>query len=159
MSEIARNVIISVIATLTLAAIYFFGEKLFYPTPDISGKWQFVTNVKETSYSPFIGMKLTYDVYLKQNELQLEGTGEKVKENVKGVEKEYIGSERIQIDIDGRIEKRLFGKPIVHIQYTMSGQQRQSTARQKLTHNGEILSGSFSSTVAEESGTVVWTRK
>lgn len=159
MNEIPKKIFVSVLTTLTLAAIYFIGENWVFPTPDLSGKWVFVTTVEDSSYTPYIGMKLSYEVFIQQRNDQLEGTGEKFMEDLNGVEKEYVGTKRIKLRLKGRVEKKFFGKDVVRIQYEMKGLSRDTTAQHQLTLDGDIMEGRFSSTIAKEIGSVVWQRQ
>lgn len=159
MNELPKKILLSVLTTLTLGIVYFAYDNWIYPTPDISGKWEFETTVEDTSYQKFQGMKLTYEVFLTQNNEQLSGNGEKFRENLNGVLKDYVGTERTPISVTGRVEKNFLGKHMVHIQYEMKGKLRDSTAQQKLELDGDIMRGRFSSTIARESGAVVWHRQ
>lgn len=159
MNEMPKKIFVSVLTTLTLAAIYFIAENWVFPTPHLSGKWVFVTTVEDSSYSKFIGMKLFYEVFIQQRGDQLEGSGEKFKENLNGVEKEYVGTSRIPIKLEGSVEKKFFGKDIIRIQYEMKGLERDSTSQHQLTLVGDIMEGRFSSTIAKEIGSVVWRRQ
>ena len=159
MNEISKKILLSVLTTLTLGIIYFVYDNWIYPTPDISGKWEFETTVEDTSYSRYQGLKLTYEVFLTQNNEQISGKGEKFRENLGGTIKDYVGTQRIPITLTGKVEKKFLGKHIVHIQYEMKGQIRNSTAQQKLELEGDKMQGRFSSTIARESGAVVWHRQ
>ena len=159
MSDLAKKIGISIITTLLLALIYFIGENLFFKTPDLSGPWQFETKVKKTDYKLYQGMKLTFIAFLNQNGLEISGSGEKIKENLKGKEKEYIGAERIRIEITGRIEKNFLKNHVVHVQFKEYGKLRISTTRQTLIYKNSSMDGTYISTVSDQSGDVNWIRK
>jgi len=159
MNEIPKKILLSVLTTLILGVIYFAYDNWIYPTPDVSGKWEFETTVESTSYDKFQGMKLTYEVFLTQNNEQLSGKGEKFKEDLNGAVMEYIGTQRTPIIVTGRVEKKFLGKHIIHIQYELKGKIRDTTAQQKLELQDNTMNGRFSSTIARESGAVVWHRQ
>src|SRR5262245_7762562 len=50
-------------------------------TYDLSGEWQMNNEVARTDFNPYKGLRLGYRLFLKQDGLRLEGTGEKWWEN------------------------------------------------------------------------------
>ncbi len=158
MNDITKNILCTIVAALLLTFIYYIGEKLFYPTPDIGGEWQFKTTVTKTTYNPYKGMILTFNVLLQQHEVEITGSGEKVSEFYKGEQKEYIGAERVSIQITGKVKKKLFGEDEVHLRFTEHGKLRDSSTMQKLIIKADKLDGTYTSTVADQSGIVNWKR-
>lgn len=159
MSDIVKKVLVAVVVTVLLAVLSYIGETLFYPTPDVNGKWQFESTVEKTKYQPYLGMVLTFIVFLNQNDLEITGTGEKVKEMLDGREKEYIGAQRVRVDITGRIEKKFFGDDILHLNYEEYGTLRTSTTQQTLIYKQNRMVGTYVSSVADQSGNVGWVRR
>jgi hypothetical protein len=110
----------------------------------ISGRWALTHEVQGTSYQPFQGLRLGYEVTLVQDGNRVHGRGRKVSENGAPLPV----SQRTPIDVEGRIE----GGQVV-LSFTEMGAARMShgTIRWQLTRGGDA-DGEFSSDVADSRG-------
>jgi cytoskeletal protein RodZ len=115
------------------------------PTRDVSGAWNFTTNVESTSVEQFSGMRFGYEIELKQAGDQVSGTGRKISENGTS-----IGTQaQTPISLTGTIS----GDRLT-LTFTEKGAQRDSQGKFVLLADEGTLRGRFSSTAAQSSGTV-----
>lgn len=162
-SSIIQNAIGEFLGSLVLALLIYFLTRSFFKLPDISGRWKFIITTKSTDYNGYTDMELTYQVFIMQIESEIKGTGEKIHENSKdNPNKQYVGKDRSQIIISGNI-KRSFSlkrKNYLIIHYTETNAERDSSTMHKLlvSNNNVLMNGNFYSTIANQSGTVVWTK-
>jgi hypothetical protein len=149
----------TLIGGLLLALIFFLLNDFVFSLPTLSGLWSFQSETSLTSYNPYKEMKVTYLVLLWQEGHAIYGSGEKVRENVKGVIRTYTGEQRSRIEIRGHITKRFFKKSTVVLHFTEHGEKRQSSTMQNLRIcDKAAMEGDYASTVANSSGTTRWTR-
>jgi hypothetical protein len=121
---------------------------------DINGMWTLGTQTEKTSDSRYQNLKLTYEVVFVQNGNSFTGSGEKTVEQDPGKAPiEFVGTERIHIDITGTIK----GKSI-HADFVEHGKDRDSDgAFDWKLQNGTGV-GTFSSMAADSSGSSTLTR-
>jgi cytoskeletal protein RodZ len=113
---------------------------------DVSGAWTVATHVESSSYAPFQGLQLGYDIQLEQRGNRVTGTGRKVTENGDGT-----GSRaRTPISLAGTIN----GDRLA-LTFNERGARRPTQGKfVLLLDEGGTMRGRFSSTAAQSSGTV-----
>jgi cytoskeletal protein RodZ len=113
---------------------------------DVSGAWTLATHVQSSSYAPFEGLQLGYDIQLEQRGNRVTGTGRKVTENGGG-----IGSRaQTPISLAGTIN----GDRLA-LTFNERGARRPTQGKfVLLLDEGGTMRGRFSSTAAQSSGTV-----
>ena len=159
--ELLVNALGTVIGGVVLTVLYFaLGEKLLR-LPRLSGTWVLESVTSQTKYNPYRGMVLRYKVLLLQDGTTLHGTAEKVYEKSDKV-REFIGRNRTSATLDGTIQKAYLGRSTIWFHVVEEGKQRPSSLvmQARCQHFGRRmhLTGQFSSTVADASGTVVLER-
>lgn len=160
MNDIFKNVAGSVISAIAIALIFFVWNDFFYKSTDLSGAWSVETEVLESSYSKYEGMKVYYDVLINQQGDQIIGTGEKIAEFFYGNKYEYEPDKRVRFDLIGKLEKRFISKDEVRVHYVEHGRKRDSSTILTLFLNdSDELKGHFLSTAADTRGTIIWKRK
>lgn len=154
-----ESLLSDLIVGILLVFIFFLYREKISPLPNIAGKWYFRTVTVETTYNTYKNMKLDYIVMILQNEQNIEGRIEKIHENSINCKIEYIGKDRIQSTFRGYIERNYLGKDKIRIHITEKGTQRESTLYYELKKEcGDTLAGTFDSTAANSSGTVICRR-
>jgi monofunctional glycosyltransferase len=155
------NALGTVIGGLFLTVIYFaFAQKLLR-LPRLSGAWILESVVSQTKYNPFKGMVLRYKVLLLQDGAKLHGTAEKVYEKSDKV-RVFTGIDRTTATLDGTIHKAYVGRSTIVLHVAEEGAQRSFSwimeARCRGLGRRMHLTGQFSSTAGDASGTVVLER-
>ena len=113
---------------------------------NVSGSWNMATQVESTSYSPYAGLKLGYDLKLQQDGDRVTGVGRKVTEN--GSE---IG-ERAQTPLT--VSGTIAGDRLT-LTFEERGTQRATQGKfVLLVDDAGTLRGRFSSNAAQSSGRV-----
>lgn len=158
LERMSFDLALNVISGLVLAALLLLIRDKLFPPPDLNGLWQFTEQVERTTYNPYKEMKLTYIslVWLEGNTLL--GTGEKIKTQTPDKTQEHWGAERIRISIRGAVYRRYFGKDRIIVHFEERGEKRESSTIHELRREKDSLVGRFTSTAANCSGRVVWTR-
>ena len=157
--EILVQVIATIIGGIFLAILFFIYKEKINRLPSLSGLWTFKISVESSSYNPYKEMSVSYIVLLIQEGNHMSGTGEKIKDVMSGKTTEYVGKERVNIEISGYIMQRFFSADecIVHIKET--GKLRDSsTLHQLKIMNDSSIDGVFVSTIANSMGRVTWKR-
>ena len=157
--ELAIAVGGTVIGGVLLALIFFLSNDFLFRLPALSGLWTFQSETCLTSYNPYKGMKLTYLVLLWQEGHAIYGSGEKVREDVKGAIRNYTGEHRSRIEIRGYATKRYFKKSEVVLHFKEHAEKRESSTMHTLRICGNAtMEGEYATTVANSSGKARWTR-
>ncbi len=155
-SQIFNDVIAALISGILLTFLFFFIKEKLFPIPNITGKWTLEIKIKKTNYKPYKDMILKYSIIIYNIEKNIKGSAEKIYEKSTKEEKEYIGKKRTRAKIEGYIEKKYFGKDKIYLHIIEKGEERESTTFYELIYNSHIkLSGTFTSTIADQSGTAI----
>ena len=113
---------------------------------DVSGSWALATHVESSSYGPFQGLDLGYEIQLKQAGGRVTGAGRKVTERGSGIASRAQTRVQLAGSIDG---DRLT------LTFTERGARRPTQGKFVLLLDEDgMLRGRFSSTAARSSGTV-----
>lgn len=117
----------------------------------VGGRWQLTHEVEATSYQPFLGLRMGYDLTLVQEGNRVYGHGRKVWEDGEPLPQ----GRRTPIDVEGRIED---GQVV--LDFTEAGGSRTShgTIRWRLRPGDGRLAGRFDSDAAGSSGVSVGRR-
>ena len=153
-------IIETIIGGCVLTLIIFLIKEILCPLPYLYGHWIFEITYKKTKYNPYKGMKLKYKILINQKNKELLGTGEKIEEKLKnGKIQEYTGKNRVRIKLNGYIHKNYFSKDIINLHIEEHGTERVSSTVYKVayTKKKKKLSGCFTSTIADSSGSVIAT--
>jgi hypothetical protein len=153
------DVIATVLGGVLLTILFFIAKEKLFPLPEFAGRWYFETTTKETAYKPFAGMILKYVAILWQEGPVVRGTVEKIYEKSSTGEREYVGNKRTRGILEGYVQKFYLSPDRIRIHFVEDGFGRESTVFFDLTsHDASVMSGSFSSMVADQMGTAEWRR-
>lgn len=160
MHEILINILGTIIGGLLLATILFFLNEHVFPIRNLTGEWNVKSLTEKTLRNPYHNMKLFYKFHLLQKGQEIIGSGEKIKEELyDGTTQEYKRKKRVLSEINGYYERNFFGKSKVYLNIVENGQSRQSRTTYILTiKNKNLLSGTFTSTIADSSGNAKLTK-
>lgn len=153
----------TVAGAIVISALYFIFNDKCFSLPNLNGSWYIETTTVNTAYNPFQGMKLHYHVLIFQEGNRITGSGEKIYEVSLNGTREYVGTHRVHITIQGFVNKFYLSPDRINIHYYEDGEKRRSSTFQQLDYEkfgkSETFHGSFSTTIADQSGTVTWSRK
>jgi hypothetical protein len=151
----------SVASTIVVALLFFVWHSYCNRPYDVSGKWEFRTNTQESTHDEYIGMSVYFDVVLYQNDLGVNGTGEKIAEKVaEGKRYDYERANRVRIEISGNVKNNLINNDQVIIHWVEHGRKRDTSSYFDINVIDEdTMQGSFLSTAADSSGMVYCYRK
>ena len=113
--------------------------------PDLSGKWNVVNIINNTSYQSFQNLRIGFALSINQNGTRFTAEGRKVSENGRSLPEESRTPIQLQGFIDGdRIEAT----------FSEQGATRRTNGRfvWKLDRAGRALTGTFASSAAKTSG-------
>lgn len=104
-------------------------------------------------------MILRYVAILWREGSRIEGSVEKIYEKSTIGEREFVGKNRTRGKVEGYVEKNYFGKDKLFLHIVENGHGRESSHFYELiTMSQSEMSGTFSSMVANQSGTTKWQR-
>ncbi|MEO1249560.1 MAG: hypothetical protein AAFW76_06940 [Pseudomonadota bacterium] len=159
---VAKSVVTNFMTGLVLSATALLSSDVFFTLPRLSGFWQFEMTTEETSHAPYQGLKLRYDTALIQQGTDFSGTGEKDAEQLASADgwTEYGGAGRTRIEVIGYIERKFLSRDRVILHIEEDGTRRQTSAFMELVLSGDgSMTGTFRTTAANSSGSVVWERR
>lgn len=163
----------AVIAGIIIAIIFFWVRENILGVPDFSGQWYLKSKTEKTAYLPYENMELQHNLFLRLEGNNIRGASEKVyEESSYGKRKthsrhvlKYTGEHRARAQIEGSIQKNIFGSDILTLHATEYGEKRQSTiyCRFELKKKYKFFSdqkatkfsGDFYSMVADQRGSVI----
>jgi hypothetical protein len=154
------NVVGTVIGGLIMSLCFFVWSDYVVKEPNLNGRWYFTIIYEDVQLSKLKNLQVTYEVLLSQENLHIKGTGERIEEVQSGVKHQYIGEQRVPIDIEGTIDFNYFANDTLNIRYNEFGKQRRSASFHKLIRFDDTrMDGTFDSTISDSSGRVFWSRK
>ena len=120
--------------------------------PDLSGNWNVVNTVEQTSYAPYKNMEIGFDVSIDQAGKDFTGKGEKISENGRSLP----AAGRTPISVKGTID----GDKI-EATFSENGALRKTNGRfiWKIDKGSGRLNGTFVSSAARTSGKSAATKK
>jgi hypothetical protein len=144
-----------------LTFLFFLIREKIFGFADMNGSWVYEQETKTSDYNPYKGITLRYLVLLAQDGNQIYGSAEKIYEmTADGKTKDYVGKQRSRAEITGHIAKRYFSKDVISIHIKENGALRVSSTFQVLEcKSNNQLQGRFSSTIANQVGSVEWSRR
>lgn len=152
----------TVVGGVLLAILFFLAREIWFPLPNVTGKWHVEMRTSKTAYEPYEGMVLRYIAIAWREGSVIKGTVEKVYENSSTGEREreYVGKNRTRGWVEGHIDKRYFSKDRVSLHIIENGHGRQSTSFYELVvqSNGS-MTGTFFAMAAASEGKVTWQRE
>ena len=159
-SSIWNQVVQAIVTTVVLGIGFTIFNDFVAPIPDLTGRWKFTVVYEETADSKFQGLNVTYEMIWIQDGFKLSGHGEKLSDRGPTQNSvDYVGDQRIDIELTGRITRRYFSQDVLVLQYKEFGLKRESSTVQRLTLcSKDALSGCFLTTIANTSGPVWWQR-
>lgn len=156
------DILATVIGGIGLALLFFFFKEKVFLLPSIEGTWRLVQYTEYTQYSDYVNMELEYRVLLRTEGNKVYGTLEKVREKSKKKDGPFDGEQRARGMIEGYIEQNIFGKDRLQLHVYEQNYKRPSSTLHTLVifkdNNDFSMSGSFSSTVANQTGKCTWQR-
>lgn len=155
-----ENILINAIGTILggilLSFIYFvFSEKIF-AKKNLTGEWEAILKIKNTTYKPFEGLIIYYKIHMLQKGNDIVGTGEKFKEiRSNGEQYEFEFDKRVTLSFEGFFERKILSNSKVYINITEDGRKREtrSTYFLELKDKNKLI-GKFVSTAANTNGDV-----
>ncbi len=159
-SSIGNYALEAIVTTIVLSVGFMAFNDFIAPIPDLTGRWKFTVVYEDTANNRFQDLTVTYQVIWIQDGFNLSGHGEKLSDRGPNQEAEdYVGDQRINIELTGRITRRYFSQDVLVLQYKEIGLKRESSTVQRLTLcSKDALSGCFLTTIANTSGPVWWQR-
>lgn len=161
MKAALANALGTVIGGLFLTVLYFALAQKLLRLPRLTGAWVLESAISQTKYNPFKGMVLRYKVLLLQDGAKLHGTAEKVYERSDS-ERLFTGVNRTIATLDGTVQKAYVGRSTILLHVVEEGERRSFSwmveARCRRFGRRMHLTGQFSSTAGDASGTVVLER-
>ncbi|NAS06618.1 hypothetical protein GPS47_13745 [Acinetobacter haemolyticus] len=166
------DVVEAIIAAIIIAILFFLVREKIFGIPDFSGKWYLKSKTETTAYNPYEQMELQHNLFLRLEGNNIRGASEKIYENSSYGKRathsrhiiKYSGKHRARAQIDGSIQKRIFGSDILTLHATEYGERRQSTIycrfelKKKFLifsdHKATLFCGEFHSMVADQKGSV-----
>ena len=160
MSDLAKSVLSSVLGGIVLALLFFVWNDVYWKRDTLMGVWTLTTTTESTTYDPYVGMVLTYDVILVQQGSNISGTGEKTSERTRSSgSHEYQPANRVRVELEGAIRYRFFASNLIDVHLKEQGRERETSSYLKLEYvDDHELSGTFLSTAADSRGTAVLRR-
>lgn len=153
------DILATLIGGIVLAVLFFLVREKIVPLPKITGRWYFEVHTVKTSYKPYERMILRYVAILWREGSRIEGSVEKIYEKSTIGEREFVGKNRTRGKVEGYVEKNYFGKDKLFLHIVENGHGRESSHFYELiTMSQSEMSGTFSSMVANQSGTTKWQR-
>ncbi len=118
---------------------------------NLTGQWALTNRIVTTSYAPYRGLRLGYDLSLQQRGTAITGKGEKVSENGR----EILASARSPISLTGKLEGRQ-----LNLSFVENGVKRVTRGSFQLTVNeeGTAWTGTFKQTAASTRGETTATK-
>ncbi len=154
------DVMATILGGAILAALFFWMREKVFPLPEVTGRWYFEMRTVNTSYNPYENMILRYVAMLWREGNRIEGSAEKIYEKSSTGERSFDGKNRTRGKVEGYIEKNYFAKDRFFLHVIEDGHGRESTNFYELMADSKgVMSGSFSSMVADQDGKVIWQRK
>jgi serine/threonine protein kinase len=156
----AAGIIVSLV-TIIAGIIGVIQYRQSRPGYDLTGEWKITNTIEATSYNPYQGLRLGYRVFLQQRGHDISGSGEKWWENEKEIPFRYHSP----ITVTGTIKDDKISLTVVE-----QGSRRQTTGTftwvattkddrsWKMTRKADHLTGTFTSTAANSSGSSVGER-
>jgi N-acetylmuramoyl-L-alanine amidase len=158
--EFFTSVFATVVGGAILSLLFFIVSDFIFRLPSVGGRWVFSTIVNESNLERYKGMQLIYTALLNQEGQKISGTAEKIAEKTNEGTKFYTGKNRVHLEITGYITRKYLSKDQIAIHYIEHGDLRHSsTIHQLKMKKDNSMSGFYDSTVADQSGSVVWTRQ
>ncbi len=120
---------------------------------NLEGEWEMQTVTEETSYPPYLGLELTFQLEVEQVGAALNAQGEKLSERLPDdpALRSYPPGSRTPIELAGR----LIGPSLIELTFLEEGSQRASGGEMVLTVVSPTrLEGSFSSSASGAAGSV-----
>ncbi len=118
----------------------------------LTGQWELTNRIVTTSYTPYRGLKLGYDITLEQRGTVVTGKGEKVSEN----DRTIFANARSPISLNGNLSGRQ-----LTLSFVEYGVKRPTRGTFQLTVNeeGTAWTGTFMQTAAKTRGETVARKK
>ena len=159
-STIGNQAVQALVTTIVLSIGFMAFNDFIAPIPDLTGRWKFTVVYEETANNRFQGLAVTYQVVWIQDGFKLSGHGEKLSDRgPKQDPVDYVGDQRANIELTGRITRRYFSPDVLVLKYEEVGVKRESSTIQRLTIcSQDALGGCFLTTIADTSGPVWWQR-
>ena len=160
MRTLAGQVGAAAVTTASLSVGFMVFNDYIAPVPDLSGRWKFTVVYEDTALPRFEGLKVSYQVLLVREGLDLSGSGEKLSDRGPDVEPaDYDSGRGANIEVMGNVTRNYFSPDALVIHYREAGRLRESSTLHELEYFDEdTMCGCFQSTIADTLGSVWWVR-
>ncbi|MEO8884957.1 MAG: hypothetical protein ABI367_02770 [Mucilaginibacter sp.] len=149
----------TVIGGLILAIIIFLYDEKINPKINVSGRWKVNITISSSDHNPLINLSLEYELHLLQKGYEIIGSGEKIRETSNQKVLNYIGANRVRIDVVGYLERNVLKKSKLFLSTIEHGMQRESSLSYDLIFNSKNeITGIFFSTAGNSSGNASFSR-
>ena len=162
-NSILQDSVANFIGGVLFALLIFGLNEYVYRPKNISGEWETLNKVKNSTYNPHKGITIVYKVHLLQLGTQISGRGEKIKDlKADGsLHYEYPTKNRIEIEINGYYERNFLSRSKLYLLIKEYGTERvisTSFAFKIPLFKCKELTGNFISTASNSNGTTNWTK-
>lgn len=160
LNDLGINVLGTILGGMLLTLILFLLNEYVFKKKNLSGEWNTVIKIEETSFNPFKDLQIEYKIHLLQKGYELSGSGEKIKDiKQDGSETVFEREKRVIILVDGYFERKYFAKSKIYLNINEEGRKRKTRATYTLTlKNDKNLEGTFITTAADASGKINMTK-
>jgi len=138
------------------------GAERFF-RPNLSGQWFYEVRYGKTEWNPYRNMRVQYMAQILQDGSgKISGDSEKILDlELNGQRRTYVGKWRVRTRVTGQLTFSV--RPLgwlIHLHIAESGHERDSSSTHELTAKwGEkSILGTFTTTIANSSGTSHWKR-
>jgi len=159
LSSFISDLLATVIGGLVLALLFFLAKERIFPLPNVTGRWYFQLQTEHTIYNPYAGMVLEYVAMLWLEGNIVRGTVEKTEENSSTGKRSFVGKNRTRGIVRGYLQKNYLKYDRLYLHVVEEGHGRESTNLYDIIVGPHgIMTGSFQSMVADQTGAVTWQR-
>jgi len=155
-NDLGVNVLGTILGGILLTLILFLLNEYVFKKKNLSGEWNTLIEIEETSFNPFKNLKIEYKIHLLQKGYELSGSGEKIKDiKPDGSEIVFEREKRVIILVDGYFERKYFSKSKIYLNINEEGRKRKTRATYTLIlKDDKNLTGTFITTAADASGKI-----
>lgn len=155
------DLLATLVGSILLATLFFLLREKVFGYKELDGSWVYEQKTITSAFNPYMGMTVTFLVLLARDGNRIYGSAEKISDKTSyGKKREYVGKDRSRAEIQGHIEKRYFSRDRISIHIVENSVSRTSSTFHILECiNDKNMEGRFSSTISNQTGEVVWTRR
>ncbi len=134
----------------TTVAVIALGITIWQVSPKSShhlpGEWTVTSIVQQSDYTPYLGARIKWKMFITEHENEIKGTAEKVVYN----DKEIPVAIRTKLEIEGTVENNRFS-----FHYTENGKKRETSGVMTAEFDDNSFKGNFSQSAANSKGIII----